>query len=139
MFETYLTVVGKVVTEINQRTLSSGDKVCSFRLMANERKFNREQQEWGDGDKLYLHVTCWRKLAENVSASLFKGDNVMVHGRLYLNEFEVNGEPKSMMELEARAVGPNLSMCPAMLQRPSWAAAIPSDAAPAPTPAAVAA
>src|SRR5262249_39384348 len=118
MNETLVTVMGKVISEINQRTISTGDRVCSFRMVASERKFNREQQEWSDGDKLFMNVTCWRKLAENVGASLFKGDMVMVYGRLYLNEYEVNGEPRKMLELDARAVGPNLLMCTAMVQRP---------------------
>jgi single-strand DNA-binding protein len=120
MNETYVTVVGKVITEINQRTVPNGDRVCSFRMVAGERRFNREQQEWVDGDKLFLQVTCWRKLAEHVGASLFKGDNVIVNGRLYLNEFEVNGEPRKLLEVEARAVGPNLLMCTALVQRPRW-------------------
>jgi single-strand DNA-binding protein len=134
MNETYVTVMGKVITEINQRTIPSGDKVCSFRLVAGERRFNREQQEWVDGDKLFIQVTCWRKLAENVGVSLFKGDNVIVHGRLYLNEYEVNGEPKKMLQLDARAVGPNLLMCAAMVQRPKWGGDL-NDEAVAATPA----
>jgi hypothetical protein len=81
MFETPLTVVGRVITDISQRVVPSGDMVCSFRIVSTERKFNREAQEWVDGDQLFLQVTCWRKLAENVSSSLFKGDNVVVSGR----------------------------------------------------------
>jgi len=126
MFETYLTVAGRVITDMNARTVSTGDKVCSFRMVAQERRFNRETQDWADGDKLYVHVTCWRKLAENVSVSLFKGDQVLVQGRLYLNRYEVNGESKQSIELDARSVGPDLFWCTAMVQRPQRAAA-PSD------------
>lgn len=119
MFETLLTVAGRVITDITQRTTSNGDSVCSFRIVARERRLNRERQEWEDGDRLFLQVTCWRRLAENVAASLFKGDDVIVMGRLYLNEYEVNGQPRSSMELDARVVGPDLSRCTAMLQRAS--------------------
>lgn len=117
MFETYLTVVGKVISDINQRELPNGDKVCNFRVAANERRFNRDKDEWVDGDRLFINVTCWRRLAEGVAASLFRGDPVVVTGRVYLNEYEVNGQPRSAMELDARAVGPNLSTCTAMVQR----------------------
>ncbi|HEV8560944.1 MAG TPA: single-stranded DNA-binding protein [Actinophytocola sp.] len=117
MFETPLTVVGRVISDINQRTTQSGDKVCSFRVVANERKFNRENNEWVDGDHVYVRVTCWRKLAENVSVSLFKGDHVVVTGRLYVSQYEVNGEPRSSLELDARAVGPNLIISPVMIGR----------------------
>lgn len=118
MFETPLTVVGRIVTELDQKDTSAG-RFCSFRLMANERRFNRDTQDWVDGDKLFLTVKCWRKLAENVGASLFKGDNVMVSGRVYVREYTAsNGEPRSVLELDARAVGPNLMTCTARLERP---------------------
>lgn len=119
MFETYLTVVGRILSDVTQRTVSTGDKMCSFRIASNERKFDRETQTWTDGDRLILEVTCWRRLAENVAVSVFKGDQVVVTGRVYLNEYEVNGESRSMLRLDARAVGPNLSVCTAMLQRPA--------------------
>jgi single-strand DNA-binding protein len=117
MFETPLTVVGRVISDISQRTTQSGDPVCSFRIMASERRFNREAQEWADGDRLFIQVTCWRRLAEGVAASLFKGDQVVVTGRLYLDEYEVDGAARSMLQLEARAVGPDLSRCTALVQR----------------------
>lgn len=120
MFETYLTIVGKVVSEITQTTTANGFKRCSFRVGARERRFDKEAQEWVDGDKVFLQVICWRKLAENVAASLFRGDNVVVTGRLMLNEWEVDGQSKSRFELEARALGPDLSRCTALLQRPTW-------------------
>jgi single-strand DNA-binding protein len=118
MFETYVTVAGRMISEPTLRTVSTGDKVCSFRMVAQERRLNRETQDWVDGDKLYINVKCWRKLADNVSASLFKGDQVMAHGRLYLNQYEVNGEQRQSIDLDARMVGPDLFWCTAMLQRP---------------------
>lgn len=117
MFETMVPIVGRVITDVTQRTLPSGDKMCSFRMVARERRFNKETGGWVDGDRLFVSVKCWRKLAENVAVSLFKGDDVVAYGRLYLNEYEVNGEPRSAVELDARAVGPDLSRCAAMLQR----------------------
>lgn len=119
MFETYLTVVGKVVSEITQTTTANGFKKCSFRVGAQERRFDREAQKWVDGDRVYVQVICWRKLAEGVAASLFRGDNVVVTGRLMLNEWEVDGQPRSRFELDARAIGPDLSRCTALLQRPT--------------------
>jgi single-strand DNA-binding protein len=124
MFETHLTVVGWVITDVQQRTISTGDKVCWFRMAAKERKYDRESHEWVAGNQLYIQVKCWRRLAESVPASLFKGDPVVVTGRLYLNEFETNGESRSMLELEASAIGPNLALCSAIVQRPGRDTAI---------------
>lgn len=118
MFETYLTVAGRLISEPEVRTVSSGDKLCTFRMVAQERRLNRESQEWVDGDKLYVNVKCWRKLAENVPGSLFKGDQVLVYGRLYLNQYETaNGEARQSIDLDARSVGPDLFWSRAMLQR----------------------
>ncbi|HET9142181.1 single-stranded DNA-binding protein [Actinophytocola sp.] len=119
MFETYLTVVGRVITDVTQRTTSTGDKVCGFRMVSTERRYDRDEQQWRDGDKLFVNVTCWRRLGENVAVSVFKGDPVVVTGRLHLNEYQVNGESRTTLELEAKAIGPNLSACTAMLQRPA--------------------
>jgi single-strand DNA-binding protein len=117
MFETYLTVVGRVITDVQQRTVSTGDRVCWFRMASTERRYDKEQQRWVDGNELFIQVKCWRRLAESVPASLFKGDPVVVTGRLYVREYEMNGEQKSMIELEAQAIGPNLALCSAMVQR----------------------
>jgi single-strand DNA-binding protein len=120
MFETYLTIVGRVVSEITQTTTANGHKRCGFRLFARERRFDKEAQQWVDGDKVFLQVICWRKLAENVAASLSRGDSVVVTGRLTLNEWEAEGELRSRMELEARAIGPDLSRCTALVHRQMW-------------------
>jgi single-strand DNA-binding protein len=136
MFETHLTVVGRVISEPNLRTVSSGDKVCSFRIVATERRMNRDTQEWADGDKLFLNVTCWRKLAENVQVSVLKGDQVIVHGRVYLKQWDQDGTQRQVWELDAKAVGPNLMMATAMINRPKreW-----SDSEEVTTPSAIAA
>jgi single-strand DNA-binding protein len=118
MFETPLTIIGRLITDVNQRTLPGGSVKSSFRMVSSERRFNRETQEWADGDKLFITVVCWRQLAANVAASLFRGDQVVVNGRLYLREFESNGEPRSAVELEARAIGPDLTRCTTLVQRP---------------------
>jgi single-strand DNA-binding protein len=117
MNETVMTVVGNVITEVRSRLTSDGVRVASFRVASNERRFDKEAGQWADGDRLYLTVTCWRKLASNVLVSLGKGDPVMVTGRVYTRGFEVEGQKRSVTELEATAVGPDLSRCSAELVR----------------------
>ncbi|HEV7649173.1 MAG TPA: single-stranded DNA-binding protein [Actinophytocola sp.] len=119
MFETNLTVAGKVVTEITRHTFANGDRKTSFRLMARERRFDRERQDWTDGDKVFVQVNCWRRLAEGVAVSLVKGDNVVVHGRFYVREyFTDSGEKRSVNEIDARSVGPDLAWCTVSVDRP---------------------
>jgi len=78
--ETMTTVVGNVITEVKQRKITDGTRVASFRMASNERRFDKETQQWVNGDSLFVTVTCWRKLALGVGASLVKGDPVMVTG-----------------------------------------------------------
>ena len=117
MFETHLTVVGKLVTGVEQRRFADGSVVANFRVVSTERRYDQDARTWADGDKLFLDVACWRRLAENTFASLVKGDVVVVTGRLHSREYEHEGRRRSTMTLEARSVGPDLSRCTAVLER----------------------
>ena len=120
MFETFVTVAGRVVTPPVRHTFASGDQKTSFRLMSVERRFNRETQEWGDGDRLFVTVNCWRRLADGVAASVLKGDNVVVAGRLYVRQYTTEGgDRRESYELDARALGPDLAWCTVAVERPS--------------------
>jgi len=126
--ETVTTVVGNVITDVKQRRITDGTRVASFRVASNERRFDKETQSWINGDTLYVSVTCWRKLALGVAASLTKGDPVVVTGRLFTRGYEIEGQKRSVTELEAFAVGPDLSRCVADVTRASRKAS--EDAAP---------
>lgn len=115
--ETVVTMVGNVLSEVTRRTVSDGVSVVNFWLRSNERRRDRETGEWVDGRHLSVKVSCWRRLAEGVHLSLSKGDPVIVTGRLFTNEYEVDGQQRSVPELEAFAVGPNLTLCTALVQR----------------------
>lgn len=117
--ETVTTVVGNVITDVKQRRITDGTRVASFRVASNERRFDKETQSWVNGESLYVSVTCWRKLALGVTASLMKGDPVMVTGRLFTRGYEVEGQKRSVTELEAFAVGPDLARCVADVTRAS--------------------
>jgi single-strand DNA-binding protein len=117
MYETHATVIGTVINDPRQRRTMEGLKVVNFRLAANERKFDRETGEWKDGERLIVSVTCWRKLANGVGASLTKGDPVMATGRLYTRTFEVDGQQRWSLDMDATAVGPDLARCSAEVQR----------------------
>ena len=117
MNETMITVVGNVISELKPRRTADGVKLVSFRVASNERRFDRTTEEWVDGDRLYVTVTCWRKLAQNVLVSLMKGDPVIVFGRLYTRGYEVEGNKRSVTEVEAHAVGPDLTRCFTELRR----------------------
>ncbi|MFD1049172.1 single-stranded DNA-binding protein, partial [Kibdelosporangium lantanae] len=68
--ETKLTVTGWINTDITTRKITDGTTVADFQLSANERRYDRETNEWITGKSLYLRVKCYRKLAERVAATL---------------------------------------------------------------------
>ncbi|MQA83666.1 MAG: single-stranded DNA-binding protein [Streptosporangiales bacterium] len=110
MNDTYVTVVGNVVTDPAHVKLDSGVHVLSMRLASTTRRYDRALGEWRDASTLYLTVSCWRALAENVAASVSKGDPLVVTGRLRVRNYPGgNGERRVSVEVEASAVGHDLS------------------------------
>ena len=120
--ETVTTIVGNIASTVGKRTLTDGTVIASFRLASNERRWNKAEGTWCDGDRLFLTVTCWRELGENVLRSFVSGDPVVVFGRLRTHRFERDGEPSSRIEMEAIAVGPDLNRCSAVVTRARSAA-----------------
>lgn len=109
MRETLITVTGNAVDTPQRRRTEQGHSVASFRIASTQRKFDRNDGQWVDGDSLYLKVTCWRALADNVDRSVVQGDPILVTGRLYTRTYEVEGQRRAAYELEAYAIGHDLS------------------------------
>jgi len=121
--DTMITVVGNLTGDPLQRVTASGATVVSLRVASSPRRFDRELQDWRDGDPMFINVSCWRQLAGNVMATLRKGDGVIVMGRLNLRSYDdKQGAKRSVHEIEAVSVGPDLGRYPAELRRPHRAA-----------------
>ena len=117
MYETTLTVLGRVATTVTQVTFNDGGLKASFRLASRERRFDRDQQTWVDGPQLFLGVVCWRNLADRVVAALRVGDPVIVRGKLRTREYEKDGQMHTVVEVEATSIGPDLARCSASVLR----------------------
>ncbi|MBW4702805.1 single-stranded DNA-binding protein [Micromonospora sp. RL09-050-HVF-A] len=111
MFDTYVTIVGNVLTAPEwRRTAQSNILVANFKVASTARRLNRDSGRWVDGNSLRVRVNCWRKLAEGVAASVMVGDPVVVAGRLYTRDWTDDaGNHRVLYELEAVAVGHDLS------------------------------
>jgi single-strand DNA-binding protein len=117
MNETTVTVVGNVVDNPRMRRTDKGTDVASFRVGSTARWFDRETGQWVDGAKLFVAVSCWRQLAVNVVDSVRRGDPILVSGRLSTREYEKDGQKRSSFELEANAVGHDMSRGRSVFQR----------------------
>lgn len=111
MFDTYVTIVGNVLTMPEwRRTTQSGTLVTNFKVASTARRLDRDSGRWVDGNSLRVRVNCWRKLAEGVAASVMVGDPVVVVGRLYTRDWTDDaGNHRTLYEMEAAAVGHDLS------------------------------
>lgn len=109
MNDTIMTVIGNVVAPPRMRMTKSGHAVTNFRVASTSRRYDTEQGRFVDNSTLFVNVTCWRATAENVALSLQKGQPVVVTGRYYMREYEINETVRVAYELEATAVGHDLS------------------------------
>ncbi|MDQ2749455.1 MAG: single-stranded DNA-binding protein [Actinomycetota bacterium] len=109
MNDTYMTIVGNVVDAPRMRLTKSGHAVTNFRVASTSRRYDQEQHRYVDNCTLFVNVTCWRATAENVAFSVHKGQPVVVSGRYYSREYELNETVRVSYELEANAVGHDLS------------------------------
>lgn len=107
--ETVITVVGNLVDDPELRFTPSGAAVTKFRVASTPRTFDRQTNEWKDGESLFLTCSVWRQAAENVAESLQRGMRVIVQGRLRQRSYEDReGVKRTVYELDVEEVGPSL-------------------------------
>src|SRR6187399_2639782 len=118
--ETVITVVGNLVDDPELRFTPSGAAVANFRIASTPRTFDKQSNEWKDGDSLFLSCAVWRQAAENVAESLQRGMRVIVQGRLKQRSYETReGEKRTVVELEVDEIGPSLRYATAKVNRAS--------------------
>src|ERR1700758_2864095 len=116
--ETVITVVGNLTADPELRFTPSGAAVASFTVAATPRTFDRNTNEWKDGDALFLRCSIWRQAAENVAESLTKGMRVVVQGRLKQRSYETReGEKRTVVELDVEEGGPSLKYATAKVTK----------------------
>src|SRR5829696_8229854 len=107
--DTVITVVGNLTDDPELRFTSSGAAVANFTVASTPRFFDKQTNDWKDGDALFLRCSIWRQAAENVAESLHKGTRVIVQGRLKQRSYETReGEKRTVYELDVDEVGPAL-------------------------------
>ncbi|WKD58342.1 Single-stranded DNA-binding protein [Corynebacterium capitovis DSM 44611] len=116
--DTPITVVGNLVADPELRFTPSGAAVANFRVASTPRTFNRETNQWEDGEALFLTCNVWRQAAENVAESLSKGARVIVQGRLKQRSFQTReGENRTVFEVDVDEIGPSLKYATASVSR----------------------
>ncbi|MFG2138746.1 single-stranded DNA-binding protein [Streptomyces sp. NPDC048650] len=118
--ETVITVVGNLVDDPELRFTPSGAAVAKFRVASTPRTFDRQTNEWKDGESLFLTCSVWRQAAENVAESLTRGTRVVVQGRLKQRSYEDReGVKRTVYELDVDEVGASLKNATAKITKTS--------------------
>ena len=116
--ETLITVIGNLTADPELRFTPSGDAVANFTVASTPRTYDKQANEWRDGDPLFLGCSVWRQAAENVTESLTKGMRVIVTGRLKQRSYETReGEKRTVFEIDVEDVGPSLMWASAQVTR----------------------
>lgn len=115
--DTQITVVGNLTGDPELRFIQSGAAVANFTVASTPRTFDRQSNDWKDGDTLFMRCSLWREAAENAAESLTKGMRVVVTGRLVSRSWEANGEKRTVMEMQVDEVGPSLRYATAKVTR----------------------
>ncbi len=116
--ETVITVVGNLTADPELRFTPSGAAVASFTIASTPRTFDRNSNEWKDGEALFLRCSIWRQAAENVAESLTRGMRVVAQGRLKQRSYETReGEKRTVIELDVEEIGPSLKYASAKVNK----------------------
>jgi len=118
--ETNITVVGNLTGDPELKFTPSGAAVANFTVASTPRTFDRQSNEWKDGEALFIRCDAWRQLAENVAESLQKGQRVVVTGALKVRNFErQDGSKGTSVEMTVDEIGPSLRFATAKVTRAS--------------------
>ena len=109
MSDISIATAATVVNDPTSIETKSGVPFVTFRVAVNQRRFDRVNQIWMDGEAMFFTVSCWRNLALNVIQSIRKGDGVIVQGKLKIREWKTDEKSGTSVEIEASHVGPDLN------------------------------
>ena len=107
--ETILTIVGNLTADPELRTTGTGTQVCGFTIASTPRVWNRQANQYEDGQSLFMRCSAWRDLAGHCAQSLSKGMRVIATGRLSQRSYQAqDGTNRTVVEMTVDEIGPSL-------------------------------
>jgi len=118
--DTTLTIVGNLTADAELRFTPSGHAVANWTVASTPRQFDKQKNEWVDGEALFMRCSLWRQPAENAAQVLTRGMRVIITGRLKQRSYNTDaGEKRTVVELEVDEVGPSLKYAQATVTKMS--------------------
>lgn len=116
--ETVITIVGNLTADPETRTTQNGGTVCNFTIASTPRSWNRNTNQFEDGQALFMRCSAWRDLATHCAQSLAKGMRVIAQGRLQQRSYQAqDGSNRTVIELQVDEIGPSLKYATAQVQK----------------------
>jgi single-strand DNA-binding protein len=116
--ETIIAVVGNLTADPEIRTTGSGASVASFTIASTPRTWNRNTNQFEDGQALFMRCSAWRDMAEHCAQSLAKGMRVIAQGRLQQRSYQAqDGSQRTVFELQVDEIGPSLRYATAQVAK----------------------
>lgn len=116
--ETVITIIGNLTADPEMRTTRNGSTVANFSIAATPRVFDKQSNQWVDGDALFLRCSAWRDLASHCAQTLRKGMRVIAQGRLQQRSYQAqDGSNRTVIELQVDEIGPSLRYATAQVQK----------------------
>lgn len=116
--ETILTIIGNLTADIEVKQVNNGRSVANFSIASTPRTFNRQTQQWEDGQALFMRCGAWGDLAEHCARTLCKGMRVIAQGRLMQHSYQAqDGSNRTSINLQVDEIGPSLRYATAQVQR----------------------
>ena len=117
--ETSFVIVGNLTADPELRFTPAGAAVAKFTVASTPRVFDKQANEWRDGESLFLQCSVWRQAAEHVAESLTRGMRVIVQGQLKQRSYEKDGQKRTVFEVSVDEVGPSLRNATAVVTKAS--------------------
>ncbi len=116
--ETVITIIGNLTADPELRTLGNGGAVANFSIASTPRTYDRQSNQWVDGQALFLRCSAWRDLASHCAQTLRKGMRVIAQGRLQQRSYQAqDGSNRTVIELQVDEIGPSLRYATAQVQK----------------------
>ena len=116
--ETVITVIGNLTGDPELRYTQNGLAVANFTIASTPKVWDKQTNEFKDGDALFLRASVWREFAEHVAGSLVKGSRVIAVGQLKQRSYETKeGEKRTSIELDIDSIGPDLRYATAQVTK----------------------
>lgn len=116
--ETVITIIGDLTADPELRTLGNGGAVANFSIASTPRTYDRQSNQWVDGQALFLRCSAWRDLASHCAQTLRKGMRVIAQGRLQQRSYQAqDGSNRTVIELQVDEIGPSLRYATAQVQK----------------------